>query len=386
MVINSGTLMSAALFKSFFLGGFECSTHRTREGRRLDMLASTEHDKYAAADYARLREIGILTARDGIRWHLIEPTPYRYDFSSVLPMVRAARDAKMQVIWDVCHYGWPDDLDVFSPAFIKRYSRLIREFSHILKNETDGVQFICPVNEISFLSWASAEVGYIFPYAESRGNELKAQLVRAVIEGIEAVWDVLPQTRIIHADPLINIIAEPTQPEKAGAAEAYRLSQFAAWDMICGKYLPALGGDEKYLDVIGVNFYPHNQWMFGSLPYNPSFAVDRSHPLYKPFRRMLCEVYERYKRPLLVAETGAENELRPGWLRYVCDEVRAAMEAAVPVAAICLYPIINHPGWDDNRHCHNGLWEYPTATGEREIYQPLADELRAQMSIFEADD
>lgn len=349
------------------------------------MLASTGHDIYVAADYARLRTFGIFTVRDGIRWHLIEKSPYQYDFSSVLPMIRAARYAGVQVIWDICHYGWPSDLDVFSVAFIKRYAQFCREFSYILKNETDSVPFICPMNEISFLSWAGSEVGYIFPYAERRGNELKTQLVRAVIEGIEAVWDVLPTTRLVHAEPLINIIADPTKSENAGEAEAYRLSQFAAWDMLCGHKSPQLGGNEKYLDIIGVNYYPHNQWMFESLPYNPSCAVDRSDPLYKPFRTMLSEVYERYKRPLFIAETGAEDELRPEWLAYVCDELRATIKANVPVAGVCLYPILNHPGWDDDRHCYNGLWDYPSVTGEREIYEPLAAMLRAQMNIFEWD-
>jgi hypothetical protein len=33
------------LFASFFLGGFECSTHVTVEGRRLDIVAVTQHDK-----------------------------------------------------------------------------------------------------------------------------------------------------------------------------------------------------------------------------------------------------------------------------------------------------------------------------------------------------
>jgi hypothetical protein len=32
------------LFQNWFIGGFECSTHRRRDGRRLDLLASTRHD------------------------------------------------------------------------------------------------------------------------------------------------------------------------------------------------------------------------------------------------------------------------------------------------------------------------------------------------------
>ena len=53
------------------------------------------------------------------------------------------------------------------------------------------------------------------------------------------------------------------------------------------------------------------------------------------------------------------------------------------VNGICLYPIVNHPGWEDDRHCHNGLWDYPNDSGEREIYLPLAEELSKQRSEFE---
>ena len=35
---------------------------------------------------------------------------------------------------------------------------------------------------------------------------------------------------------------------------------FEAWDMLTGRAQPELGGKEKYLDVIGVNYYDRNQW------------------------------------------------------------------------------------------------------------------------------
>ena len=78
---------------------------------------------------------------------------------------------------------------------------------------------------------------------------------------------------------------------------------------------------------------------------------------------MLQEVYDRYRRPLFVAETGIEDETRPAWLRYICKEVFTALEAGVPVEGICLYPIVNHPGWDDDRHCYNGMFDYADADG-----------------------
>lgn len=366
------------LFESFFLGGFECSTHYLEHGKRLDEVAATQHDRWVKEDYFRLREVNIRTAREGIRWHLIESSPGRYDFGSVLSMIRAARDLDVQVIWDLCHYGWPDWLDIFEPRFIDAFEKLASEFAKVLRNETDSVAFITPINEISFFSWGGGESAWLNPYAKGRGDELKDQLVRAAIAAIEAVWRVDPRTRICQIDPIINVLpADPLNEQQRRDAESYRLSQFQAWDMLGGWFKPQLGGNEKYLDIIGINYYVHNQWIL-----NGKF-IEPGHKRYKPFRQIITEAYERYKRPMFLAETGIEDEARPAWLRYVCSEVLAAMEAGAQIEGICLYPIVNHPGWVDDRHCYNGLWDYADKDGNRQIYEPLALELAVQQEQFD---
>jgi beta-glucosidase/6-phospho-beta-glucosidase/beta-galactosidase len=322
--------------------------------------------------------------RDGIRWHLIEQRPGYYYFSSVLPQIKAARETETQVIWDLCHYGWPDDLDIFSPQFVDRFAGLATAFAHLLRDETDDVPFVCPVNEISFFSWASGEVGCFYPFAEGRGNELKLQLVRAAIAAMDAFLDVSPETRFVHTDPVINVAADPSRPEDRPLAEGYTRAQFDSWDMISGRMHPELGGKEKYLDIVGVNYYPHNQWVYIGLPFNPGYSLSRSSPLYKPFRYILVDVYARYKRPVLVAETGTDDQhARADWLRYIGGEVRAAIRAGVDLQGLCLYPIINFPSWDDEFHLHNGLWDYADERGNREIYVPLARELSRQQEMFE---
>jgi hypothetical protein len=87
-----------------------------------------------------------------------------------------------------------------------------------------------------------------------------------------------------------------------------------------------------------------------------------------------------------VAETGIEDETRPAWLRYVCNEVFAAIANGVPVQGVCLYPIVNHPGWEDDRHCYNGLFDYADDWGDREAFEPLAIELARQQRFAEAID
>jgi len=372
-----GSGMSERIFDSFFLGGFECSTHRLSSGKRLDEVAFTKHDVFSREDYLRCRRVGIRTVREGLRWHLIEESADRYDFSSALPLIRAAHELKVQVIWDLFHYGWPDWLDIFKPEFIDAFAGFARAFARVLAAETDHVNFVAPVNEISFFSWAGGQSGIFNPFVKRRGDELKAQLVRASIVATEALWDVDPRTRIAQIDPMINVLpADVLNKRQVQAAEGYRLSQYAAWDMLAGRLNPELGGAEKYLDIIGGNYYVHNQWI-----HKEGF-ISQHHPRYKPFREMIKELYERYRRPFFVAETGIEDEKRPEWFRYIAMETRAALKEGVQVEGICLYPIVNHPGWVDDRHCHNGLWDYPDEKGNREMYQPLADELQRQRKNF----
>lgn len=366
------------LFESFFIGGFECSTHYLESGKRLDEIAATQHDRFASKDYLRLLDLGIRTAREGIRWHLIEQQPGRYDFSSALGMIRAAREMGIQVIWDLCHYGWPDWLDIFQPQFVTAFERLAREFAKLLKEEGEDLPYICPINEISFFAWGGGDSAWLNPYARGRGNELKEQLVRASIVATEALWEINPRTRIAQIDPIINVLPEdPKDPKQYRDAENYRLSQYEAFDMIAGIVKPHLGGKKEYLDIIGINYYVHNQWILGG-----SF-IEPKDPRYRPFREMLKEFYDRYSRPLFIAETGIEDDARPSWFRYICTEVRAAMRAGAQIEGICLYPIVNHPGWVDDRHCYNGLWDYPNEDGDREIYQPLAAEIRRQQRLFD---
>ena len=367
---------SQALLRSFFVGGFECSTFYRPNGQRLDLVASTKHDVFCHEDYRRLKSQGMLTAREGLRWHLIEQSPEAYDFSTAMPMVRSARKLGIQILWDLCHYGWPDGLDLFSAQFVRRFARFSAAFARLVRDEMEGPHFFAPINEISFFSWAGAESAKIGPYQRHRGFELKCHLVRAAIAAMEAVWTEIPEARFLHVDPVVNVAPNPGKPHLDPQAEAYRRAQYQAWDMLRGDVCPELGGDPKYLDIVGANYYPHNQWEYKGkmIPYTD--------PRYRPFSEILMEVYQRYQRPMLIAETGTESRQRARWLRYVGEQTRIAIAAGVPLHGMCLYPILNHPGWADDRHCHNGLWDYADKKGRRAICRSLATELKRQQQLF----
>lgn len=383
--VRSGSQADEPLFPGFFVGGFECSSHRIPSGRRLDLAASTRHVEFAEADYRRLADAGIRVARDGFAWHRVEERSGQRDYSTVIPLMRAARRAGVRVVWDLLHFGWPDDIDIFMPSFVDRFASLARDFAKVLADESDELPWISPVNEISFVSWAAADVACIHPFQHDRGFELKCQLVRAAIAAIEAVRDVQPATRIVTHDPAFNVIAAIDRPGEAAAAETSRLFQFQACDMLSGRQWPQLGGRPEYLDVIGVNYYPWNQWDYGT-PLYPGAPVGLGDPRYRPLADILVEWQSRYGRPTYIGETGCEGEHRAAWLRYVCNEVASARERSADLHGVCLYPIVNFPGWDDERHCENGLWDYADDAGRRPIHEPLAVELRLQQRRFTAMD
>ena len=302
------------LFQSFWMAGFECSCHINASGVRLDMTAGVEHDVRAAEDYAGLREVGIRTARDGLRWHLIERGG-RFDFSSWEPMLEAAREQGIQMIWDLCHYGWPDDLDIFAPEFPDRFARFCHAATELHRKSVGETPFFAPVNEISFFAWgASREL--IFPYAHGRDSDLKRQLVRAVLAGADAIWQADPHARLVYPEPLIHTMPPRDRPTLTGPAEAQRASQFEAWDMIAGRACPELGGNPRYLDIIGVNFYAANEW---EVPGGRKLAWDDGpqDDRWLPLHLLLAEVYERYRRPFFIAETSHYGVGRGPWIREI---------------------------------------------------------------------
>jgi hypothetical protein len=362
-----------------FMAGFECSTQRRLDGVRLDLVAATAHDVHAAADYVHCASLGLARARDGLRWHRIEASRGQYDWSSWAPMVDAAQQAGMQVYWDLFHYGFPEWTGPLSPDFPQIFAdyavAAAREHVRLTGRPLD----FCAMNEISFFCWAAKD-GY-FPVPDCRPESLlKSALVRAAIAACRAIAASGAGGEHIWAEPLIHVAPFGYTDEARDLARDHVESSFEAFDMIVGRAKPHLGGHPDLLGTIGVNIYPTGQW------YNGSNTIPLGHHEYRPIGDMLIDLWKRYERPIMISETGSEGRARGAWLHYVCDEVRVAMAAGVPIRGICLYPVTAYPGWDNDRHCDAGLFSFPDDSGRREVHAPLLEEIRRQSALFDAFD
>ena len=367
--------MKANTFDSFFMAGFECSSHRRRDGVRLDLIRATGHDRHVLNDYRLCRKLGFTTMRDGLRWHLIERAPGKYDWSSWLPMLKAAEQAGVQVIWDLFHYGSPDHIDQGAEDFPDRFTDFALAALEVHQSVSGSPPLVCPLNEINFISWA-VDDGYFPRVGPEQRGWFKNQLIRTAIMAARAIKERWPKSTIIWAEPLIHVAPHDRRRQTIRAAERNLQGMYEAYDWILGLARPELGGDPSLADVLGWNFYPHNQWYFKGP------TIPMGHHEFRPLSDMLCGVAERYGKPIFLSETGAEGTGKPSWLHYVCNEVRDALARGADMRGVCWYPITAYPGWDNSRNAETGLLSTVVADGSRHVDERLLEEFEMQRACF----
>jgi beta-glucosidase/6-phospho-beta-glucosidase/beta-galactosidase len=185
-------------FESFWMAGFECTDKLNCFGNRVDFLSVTGHLDKLDEDYKNIGQLGFKTVREGIRWSIVEKSPYQYDWSAVEKILRFAKKHTIQVLWDICHFGFPVDLSPMHPAFSKRFAELCRAFVRFYRTiNPEETLVVTPFNEVSFLAWLGGQVGGTSPFCIHYGVEVKYRLMRAFIEGVEVIKQEDNNTRIM---------------------------------------------------------------------------------------------------------------------------------------------------------------------------------------------
>jgi hypothetical protein len=153
----------AAIFPTFFMVGFECSTFVWKDGERKDYVTVTGHDRHLESDYSAAMDLGIGVAREAIRWPQVDLGGGRYDWSSLNPVQRALTECNVTPIWDLCHYGFPDGCDPFSSECLERFVNYCRAAAEYVTGTAEGPYFFTPINEITFFSAAATDMGWMYP-------------------------------------------------------------------------------------------------------------------------------------------------------------------------------------------------------------------------------
>lgn len=365
------------IFPTFFLSGFECSTFLWRNLERRNLIEETQHNVHADEDYQLLRELGIAVSREGIPWPMVDRRG-EYDFSVIDPMLAAMRRAQIIPIWDLCHYGYPDDLDPFREGFVERFARYCRAAAEYVIPRMHGPYFFTPINEITFFSFIGGEWGWVAPYRNSKADrfELRRILCHAAIAGVHAIRQVEPQARMVHIDPLVQVVAPRNRPDQEEAAyqETY-VDTYVAWDILAGKLHPELGGSPEILDIVGANNYSFGQMEYRE--HGPHQALDPGDDRIRPLCDLMKLVWDRYHRPMIIGETSGMHNGRAAWLKDVMEESLAAVYQGMDLHGICLFPAVDMPDWHTGEWLHNGLIDVVEENGvlRRAPHAPYIEEL-----------
>ncbi|WP_157268518.1 FAD-dependent oxidoreductase [Azohydromonas aeria] len=355
-----------APLRSFWIGGFEGADHVNSQGRPLDMVRANGHLQRLDEDYARCAALGLRSIRESLGWRLCETAPGAWDFSRARRMARCARRHGLQVLWSLMHYGTPPDVDLFDDGWIDRFAAFAAAAARALADDSELPPIYTPVNEISFLAWAVSASRLVHPYGQRlqdgaaettlvSGHALKRRLVRAALAAVEAIRRVDPRARFMHIDPLVHVVPPPGRPELQAQADAVASWQWQAWDMLAGRCEPQLGGSPQALDIVGVNHYHSGQW---ELLTEKRLRWHERDPRRKPPALLLHEAWQRYRRPVVMAETSHVGAGRVDWLHDMATQVQRARANGVPVQGLCLYPLVDRPDWDTPGHWHrSGLFD-----------------------------
>jgi beta-glucosidase/6-phospho-beta-glucosidase/beta-galactosidase len=347
-----------------WMTGFECTTF-PQIG--MDELALTQHDRFWGGDIIRAREAGCRVIRYGIRWHVVNPRPRQWDWSSLDGPMELMRHLQMEPVVDLFHFGVPEWLDdgVLSSMFPDFHAELCREFAR----RYPWVRWYTPTNEPYITAQFSGEHGHWYPFKHGAENFVLAtrNVARGLCDGWAEIRRERPDARLLVSDTCEYHHAL----DEGARVHADRLNErrFLMHDLYGGRvgtdhplrgYLVENGLSEQELfwfqehpaplDVIGLDHYPHSehQYRIGAR----GEIIDETRPIDQQLgpAELARQYFVRFGRPLVFAETGApgDDETRIAWLERMVGEIRAVRADGVPVIGMTWWGLIDQVDWASN--------------------------------------
>jgi hypothetical protein len=317
---------------------------RRRQGvlYRQDEVRLIGHDARLDEDYALLTGIGCVGVRDAARWYLTHPGPHQFDWAWIDRVVESAARHGLELYLDLWHYGYPAWMNILADDAPQHFA----EFAAGIAARYPALKYYCVCNEPTLLVEMAGRIGRWRPFLRGlrSAEQLRTQVCRMIIEGSKAILAVRPDAVLVLPDPWHATSEHPLIAAKLRPEDA----QARIIDTVLGRREPELGGQEAYVQIIGLNHYR-----------------DTTVP---PFHQMLLRAGARWPgKPLWLAETSGpptgwrQNE----WFWWMMAEVMLARLMGVDIPVFTWAPVISMYDWiDETRHLRNGVWKL-TKTGDR---------------------
>ena len=111
--------------------------------------------------------------------------------------------------------------------------------------------------------------------------------------------------------------------------------------MVSGRVAREMGGSPEFLDILGLNYYWTNQWQVGV----EGVPLASGDPRRVPLADLVRTAWRRYGCDVAITETSALAEARGPWIHELSLMAEQLLGEGIPLAGICLYPILSMPEW-----------------------------------------
>ncbi|HEX9994695.1 MAG TPA: family 1 glycosylhydrolase [Acidimicrobiales bacterium] len=336
-----------------FVGGFE-STYQPGHDR--DVLETTGHVARWRDDLRLLAACHVRDVRYPVRWHRVEPEPGVFDWRHTDEVLGYQRDHGLRPIVDLLHHTshprWLGDLG--SPRFRSAFLR----FAEAVATRYPWLPAYTVCNEPFTTFLLCGEMGVWPPYLKGRRGfaRLALNVFPALCEASRALHDLLPRAEHVH----VEACERHTWSTPAGEAYAAFANdrRFLLTDLLAGlpvdedrpfalDLVAAGGGDllglePGHVDVIGLDYYAHNQWHWRG--HEDGVNVS---PAPAALADVIVEYADRYRRPCLLGETNVRGFAsdRATWLKYTLEQCEVARDRGVDLRGYCWFPFVDSADW-----------------------------------------
>jgi beta-glucosidase len=374
-------------------------------GRTLDEYELTEHYERWRGDLELMKELGVRTARYGIPWHRVQPTPRKWNWKFADSTLERMLELGIDPIVDLVHYGLPPWLDraYLDPDFPQRMSEYAARLAERFRGR---IHWYTPLNEPRITAWYCGRIGWWPPALRGWRGFVSVMLAicRGIVMTIEALARVDREIVPVHVDA--TDFYESDDPKLADEVARRQHIVFLALDLVSGRvtekhplhdWLLRQGATRAELEwfiaravdlpLIGMNMYPMFSWkrlvrtnrgLRIRMQYAPGDIVDR----------ITQQYWDHYRRPLFISEIASVGSVarRSTWLRDSVEAVRRIRARGIPLVGYTWWPLFALVTWAHRQGRHPvayylkqmGLWDLDSNLDR--IRTPLVDEYRALVS------
>jgi beta-glucosidase len=368
-----------------------------------DELAWTHHRQRWREDLDLAAQLGITHLRYGTPWTDIHIAPDHFDWTWTDELVEYLQMIGLEPIWDLVHFGVPTWLEEamrdphYSEAVTKYATEFAKRYKGIISKYT-------PFNEPYAAAVLRGGIGLWPPFERGREGFLRsmAPIVEGMRRTIQCLRTVDSNIEIWQNDPVDRFTAGT--PELEDLAHELTLERYVAFDLLEGVAVPdsemydwllrsgfsqedldRYANDPTPIDVVGLDYYPGVEHVI--YPTDEQRSGSQGGYYIRADREPIGilgiarQYFERYGKPLYIAETSADDK-HAEWLAWSVAECARARDEGIPVIGYTWWPFFDHFDWNTGlsqlvgHRCPSGLYSLLPSAEDR-LETPVRAEFAA---------